>query len=39
MLQIENCRSIINKNKKNHDKKVILAKAKFNRIELLISKA
>ena len=27
MLQIENCRSIINKNKKNHDKKVILAKA------------
>ena len=36
---IKNYNSIIKKKKKKHDKIVLLAKSKFNRIEVLISKA
>ena len=35
---IKKYKSIINKNKKKHDKKVLLAKSKLNSIEVLISK-
>ena len=36
---IKKCKSIIKKKKKKHDKIVLLEKCKFNRIEVLISKA
>ena len=36
---IKKCKSIIKKNKKNHDKTVLLAKIELNTIKVLISKA
>ena len=36
---VKNYKSIVKKNKKKHDKIVLLAKSKLNRIEVLISKA
>ena len=37
--RIKNCKSIIKKKKKKHDKIVLLAKSKLNSIEVLIFKA
>ena len=37
--EIKNCKSVIRKKKKKHDKIVFLAKSKLNKIEVLISKA
>ena len=36
--EIKNCKSVIKKKKKKHDKIVFLAKSKLNKIEVLISK-
>ena len=38
MAGIKNCKSRISKNKRNHDKIVLLAKSKLNSIEVLIYK-
>ena len=38
MAGIKNCKSRIRKNKRNHDKIVLLAKSKLNSVEVLIYK-